>query len=321
MRVFYRTFHAHIICFSFKLICYRLIYLLQYYFIEVYTFLLIASRRYTDSDSESEPEEFAIKEPTCPLFSGFVQEYVGIKDIFVRACRSSHGPKLKRITRYCSDIIQAGFLGKRKYSRLEDDLDRCSSVERCARILFFKLSKWINFEFLSVVVEYFRSSLREVNSRLHSYKQKLKIVLEMKLKEVEVLRSSFPLECKSPEGMLKLVAKYRLDSDDITVKILIEEKDFLSKRLLIPQDLLQVISWGPGSLFVVFFTLEEFKEHLIKQIKIAQSDLRLHSIDYIAIGDDLTNLLAAPKASVSPLMVTRGSDRQLSDSGKYVNFM
>jgi hypothetical protein len=282
--------------------------------IEVCTFLLIAPRRYNDSDAESEPDELSIKEPTCPLFDSIILEYLGITDAFFRACKSPHGPKLTDIRYCCRNLIKIAFQEKRRLE-LEEELDGCSSVEDMAQILFFTLNRWINFEFLTIVVGKFHSSLREVDSRLHTYKQNLKNVLERKLEDVKVLRSTYPQKCKSPKGMLKLVAKYRLDSGVITVKTLIEEKHFLADRLEIPGDLLQVISWGPGSLFIVFFTLKEFKEHLIKQIKIARSALQLRSIDYIAIGDDSTNLLAAPKASVSPLMVTRGSDRQLSDSG------
>ena len=51
----------------------------------------------------------------------------------------------------------------------------------------------------------------------------------------------------APGNMAELVAKYRLHADDLLVKDLIAERDFLAQRLGIPMHLLQVLSWGGGT--------------------------------------------------------------------------
>ena len=48
----------------------------------------------------------------------------------------------------------------------------------------------------------------------------------------------------APQTMAELIVKYRLDADGVLVKDLIAEREFLEKRLDIPEQLLQVLSWG-----------------------------------------------------------------------------
>ena len=53
--------------------------------------------------------------------------------------------------------------------------------------------------------------------------------------------------------MAELIVKYRLDADGLAVNDLITERDFLAQRLCIPPHLLQVLSWGPGSVSITYW--------------------------------------------------------------------
>ena len=52
--------------------------------------------------------------------------------------------------------------------------------------------------------------------------------------------------------MAELSVKYGLDADGLLVKDLVTERDFLAQRLGIPSHLLQVLSWGSGSVVITY---------------------------------------------------------------------
>lgn len=57
--------------------------------------------------------------------------------------------------------------------------------------------------------------------------------------------------------MAELTVKYRLDADGLLVKDLVTERDFLAQRLGIPEHLLQVLSWGHGSLVITYWIMRD----------------------------------------------------------------
>ena len=62
---------------------------------------------------------------------------------------------------------------------------------------------------------------------------------------------------KPPESMAELVVRYRLNADGLLVKDLIAERDFLAQRLDFPEHLLQVLSWGDGSIVITYWILRD----------------------------------------------------------------
>ena len=52
--------------------------------------------------------------------------------------------------------------------------------------------------------------------------------------------------------MAELTVKYNLDADSLLVNDLIAQKDFLAQRLSVPSHLLQVLSWGRGSVVITY---------------------------------------------------------------------
>ena len=239
-----------------------------------------------------------------------VDDYIKIKYLFIEICNKKGVPELKQIKRYCSDLIQAVFRGQLKYTCLEKYLNQCSSIEEIANILFFELSKWMSFVFLDKVIEFFLPDLREVQIRLRDYKAQLRPVLEEKLVKVKELKSSHPRKCKSQKGLLKLVAKYNLNKDGICVKDLITERHFLAEKLSVPDHLLQVISWSSGSLCIIYFTLEELEEHLIKQIELAHTVrvLQRRWIVSITIGNNQPIIITSPTVKSMQTATTPKSD-------------
>ena len=72
--------------------------------------------------------------------------------------------------------------------------------------------------------------------------------------------------------MAELVVKYRLDADGLYVKDLIAERDFLAQRLGIPEHLLQVLSWGDGSLVIIYCILQDLLP--LGELALCREDVR-----------------------------------------------
>ena len=52
--------------------------------------------------------------------------------------------------------------------------------------------------------------------------------------------------------MAEFAVKYKLDADGLQVNDLIAQKDFLARRLSVPEHLLQVLSWERGSVVITY---------------------------------------------------------------------
>ncbi len=57
--------------------------------------------------------------------------------------------------------------------------------------------------------------------------------------------------------MAELTVKYRLNADGLRVEDLLAERDFLAHRLGVPDHLLQVLSWGHGSMVITFWIVRD----------------------------------------------------------------
>ena len=76
----------------------------------------------------------------------------------------------------------------------------------------------------------------------------------------------------APGSMAELVVKYRLDADGLSVKDLIAERDFLAQRLNIPEHLLQVLSWGKGSIVVTYWIMRDLLP--LAELALCREDVR-----------------------------------------------
>ena len=86
--------------------------------------------------------------------------------------------------------------------------------------------------------------------------------------------------------MAELVVKYRLDANGLRVRDLIAERDFLAERLNIPEHLLQVLSWGEGSIVVTYWILRDLLP--LAELALCWEDVRAelsrHGVEKIYLG-------------------------------------
>ena len=114
---------------------------------------------------------------------------------------------------------------------------------------------------------------------------KLKPFLEKRLPTTYTLQQIHKEECETEEGFLKISVHYRLDAGSLRVKDLLEERDSLAHMLQIPRCILIPQKWRRGdSITIVYWTLEELKESVTKQIRVKKSELIAHKIEWIQLG-------------------------------------
>ena len=78
--------------------------------------------------------------------------------------------------------------------------------------------------------------------------------------------------------MAELTVKYRLDADGLQVQDLVTERDFLALRLGIPKHLLQVLSWGPGSIMVTYWMVRDVLP--FAELALCHEDVRAELIQH-----------------------------------------
>ena len=83
--------------------------------------------------------------------------------------------------------------------------------------------------------------------------------------------------------MAELTVKYRLDADGLDVMDLITGRDFLAQRLGVPEHLLQVLSWGAGSITVTYWMIRDVLPlaELALCRKDVQAELTNHGVEVI----------------------------------------
>ena len=102
---------------------------------------------------------------------------------------------------------------------------------------------------------------------------------------------------EAPQTMAELIVKYRLDADGLFVKDLIAERDFLAERLDIPEQLLQVLSWGPGSVSITYWIVRDVLP--LAELALCRTNVRAELIKHgvEAVYLDNCPLLPGPVSS------------------------
>ena len=183
------------------------------------------------------------------------RNYVKIMDAF---CNSAGRLSLDALKHHCCALVRVDE-SESDDPRMKDAIGKVETIQAFANILFFDLSQWISFDFLDEVIDHFQPELEDVKEQLTHYKEKLHLILMQKLKQISELQQQEQEDTSGGLALSEIVAKYRLDADGLKVEDLIRERDFLAERLGIPGYLLQVLSWRPGSIVIVFLILRELQ--------------------------------------------------------------
>ena len=75
-----------------------------------------------------------------------------------------------------------------RIGRHEQDIEKAETINALARVVCFRLSKWVSYDFFQKVITHFQPALKSVVERLKCYEDQLKPLLRQKLKNITELQ-------------------------------------------------------------------------------------------------------------------------------------
>ena len=117
-----------------------------------------------------------------------MDEYVRVKREFVDVCTTRGSPTLEEVKDLCIDLIDCAFRDVPRITCQEEDIERAKTFKELARVLCFRLSKWVSYDFLRKIIAHFQPALASVKERLMHYEDQLKPFLLQKLENIAELQ-------------------------------------------------------------------------------------------------------------------------------------
>ena len=230
----------------------------------------------------------AAKKPLCSVRHPLEVEFLRLKDTLVTFLEETQQPTVKELRECCAYLVETD---KEAQPKIAQELERAESYAEVLKIVFLKLCRWLHFSFLEMIADYF--SLRILHSSLEQYKMKLQPMLQKKFDcWEEALKEAKVTEDMPPNGMRRIVVKYRLDAGGITLEDVASYRQFLSSILEIPDHLLVFISVLYGSLLLEFWIPEEFTPRVVQRVEQVWRELwRRRKVECIEVGDRNFDLL------------------------------
>ena len=109
-------------------------------------------------------------------------EYVKLKGEFVKVCTAQEDPTLDEVKDHCIDLIEA--LADMPWISYHKDITKAQTMTELARVVCFRLSNWVSYDFFCKVITYFQPALKSVYDQLMHYEDQLKLILQQKLKHI-----------------------------------------------------------------------------------------------------------------------------------------
>ena len=113
-------------------------------------------------------------------------EYVEVKQMFVKVCTTQGSPTLDEVKDHCIDLIEGANIPR--ISHHEKDIEKAETMNELARVVCFRLSKWVSYDFFRKVIAHFQPALASVKQQLMQYEDQLKPFLLQKLEYIAELR-------------------------------------------------------------------------------------------------------------------------------------
>ena len=111
-----------------------------------------------------------------------------LKRLFVNVCTTQGKPTLEEMKDFCIDLTEGVFIDIPRISRQEDDIKKAETLTELARVVCFRLSKWISYDFFKKVIAHFQPALESVKEQLMRYEDQLKPLLLQKLEYIAELQ-------------------------------------------------------------------------------------------------------------------------------------
>ena len=110
-----------------------------------------------------------------------------IKRTLVRVCTTQRSPTLEEVKSLCIDLLECAFQKIPRMSGHMSEIREATTMEDIMRIVCFRLSNWLSYDFLKRVIAEFQPSLQSIADKLACYESRLKSLLLQKLAIIENL--------------------------------------------------------------------------------------------------------------------------------------
>ena len=108
--------------------------------------------------------------------------------MLVSACTQQQSPTLQQVKDLCLDVLEGVFRNIPHMSSHEDSLRQAETMEEIMRIVCFRMSNWISYDFLRTLIAEFQPALQNVAEKLVDYEKQLKPLLLQKLGHIAELQ-------------------------------------------------------------------------------------------------------------------------------------
>ena len=123
-----------------------------------------------------------------PIVPRIMADYVTIKRTLVRVCTAKKLPTLEQVKDFCFDLLECAFKNVPQMSGHMNEIVEATTMEDTMRIVCFRLSNWLNYDFLNMVIDEFQPALESITDKLTCYENKLKPLLLQKLRHIAELQ-------------------------------------------------------------------------------------------------------------------------------------
>ena len=117
-----------------------------------------------------------------------MDEYVRVKREFVNVCTTQGSPTLEEVKDLCIDLIECASKNVPRISCQDDDISKAKTFTELARVVCFRLSKWVSYDFFKKIVTHFQPALASVKEQLMHYEDQLKPFLLQRLENIAELQ-------------------------------------------------------------------------------------------------------------------------------------
>ena len=115
-------------------------------------------------------------------------DYMEIKRTLVHVCTTQTSPTLEEVKSLCIDLLECDFHKIPRMSGHMSEIREATTMGDVMRIVCFRLSNWLSYDFLRRVIAEFQPTLQSVADKLACYESKLKPLLLQKLGGIKELQ-------------------------------------------------------------------------------------------------------------------------------------
>ena len=123
-----------------------------------------------------------------PIVPEIKTDYMEIKSTFVHVCTTQRSPTLEEVKGFCLDLLECAFQNIPRMSNHMSEIEKATTMKDIMRIVCFRLSNWLSYDFLKKVIEKFQPILQSIADELACYESKLKPLLLQKLEDIKELQ-------------------------------------------------------------------------------------------------------------------------------------